>query len=76
MTAMRKITAILPESLLERAQKNSGDGLTQTLRRALESYNHHQWSQRMLALEGKARLELDLKELREDREFDATGRRY
>ena len=74
MTAMRKITAILPEDLLKTAQQNSGDGLTQTLRKALESYNHKQWSRRMLAAEGKVRLDLDLNELREDREFDDAGR--
>ena len=74
MTAVRKITAILPEDLLRQAQRNSGEGLTQTLRAALESYNHRQWSRRMLALEGKVRLNLDLDELREDREFDDLGR--
>lgn len=74
MGTMRKITAILPDDLLKTAQRNSGDGLTQTLRKALESYNHRQWSRRMLALEGKVKLELDLDELREDREFDDVGR--
>ena len=72
---MRKITAILPDDLLKTAQKNSGGGLTETLRQALESYNHRQWSRRMLALEGKVRLDLDLGDLREDREFDPEGRR-
>lgn len=73
MASMRKITAILPEDLLKTAQQNSGDGLTQTLRTALESYNHRQWSRRMLALEGKVFLDLNLAELREDREFDDDG---
>ena len=74
MSAMRKITALLPEDLLTTAQRNSGEGLTQTLRKALETYNHRQWSRRMLSLEGKTRLQLDLDKLREDREIDSHSR--
>lgn len=73
MTAVRKITVHLPEPLLEAAQGYSGEGLTETLRRALESYNTSQWSRQMLALRGRVKLDIDIDALREDREFDQFG---
>ena len=73
MTEMRKITAILPTKLVEAAMETSGANLTETLRNALRDYNHHAASQRLLAMRGKVKLELDLEELREDREFDEHG---
>jgi hypothetical protein len=73
MSEMRKITAFLPAELLATAQANSGVGLTETLRKALEDFNHSAWCRRMLELEGKVKIDVDLEELREDREFDAQG---
>ncbi len=73
MTAVRKITVHLPEPLLETAQGFSGEGLTETLRQALEAYNISQWSKQMLALRGKVKLDIDIDALREDREFDQSG---
>ncbi len=64
MTDMRKITAILPEPILEMAMKNSGAGLTETLREALQQYNHHAASQRLLSMRGKIKFALDWRELR------------
>lgn len=74
MTEMRKITAILPTRLVEMAMETSGAGVTETLRAALRDYNHRAASQKLLAMRGKfPDLNFDLKELREDREFDERG---
>ena len=73
MTAMRKITAILPAELLASAQTYTGEGVTETLRIALQQLARAEWSRKMLAMEGELKLEIDLDELREDREFDAHG---
>ena len=73
MNDVRKITAILPACLLATAQINSGTSLTQTLKIALEQYNHSEWCRKMLAAQGRFKLDIDLDDLREDREFDAHG---
>ena len=73
MGEMRKITAILPAELLATAQAQTGEGVTETLRLALEHLAHSAWSRRMLELEGKVRFDADLEALREDREFDDRG---
>jgi hypothetical protein len=73
MSEMRKITAFIPAALLESAQSNTGQGISETLRVALEQLNHAAWSKRMLELRGKVKFELDLEALREDREFDEHG---
>ena len=70
MNDMRKVTAILPTRLLAAAQDATGQGVTETLRRALETLAHADWSRRMLALEGRARLDLGLDDLRQDRAID------
>lgn len=70
MFEMRKITAILPVDLLATAQAHTHEGVTETLRLAVEHLAHSAWSRRMLELEGKVRFDLDLDMLREDREFD------
>jgi len=73
MNDTRKITAVLPARLLATAQINSGASLTQTLKTALEQYNHSEWCRKMLAAQGRFKLDIDLDELREDRELDAQG---
>ncbi|MGH6956594.1 MAG: hypothetical protein ACREEW_08025 [Caulobacteraceae bacterium] len=73
MSDMRKITAFIPADLLATAQANTGEGVSETLRMALEKLNHAAWSRRMLELRGKVRFADDLDRLREDREFDAGG---
>jgi hypothetical protein len=74
MTDMRKITAILPVDILESAQAFTGEGVTETLRIALERLAHAEWCRRFAALRGTGRQDLDLDALREDREFDDQGR--
>jgi hypothetical protein len=73
MSDMRKITAFIPTALLETAQSNTGEGVSETLRIALEKLNYAAWCKRMLESEGKVKIEWDLAELREDREFDENG---
>lgn len=74
MGELRKITAFVPIELMDRAQSLSGEGVTETLRQALERYAISEWSRQMLALRGKVDLsDFNLDELREDREFDAVG---
>lgn len=73
MGETRKVTAFLPADLLATAQSYTGEGVTETLRIALERLRHTEWSKRLRALRGKVHLDLDLDELREDREFDEHG---
>jgi hypothetical protein len=74
MGDLRKITAFVPVDLMERAQSLSGEGVTETLRRALERYAVSEWSRQMLDLQGRVDFsDFDLDALREDREFDAVG---
>jgi len=74
MGDLRKITAFVPVELMNRAQSLSGEGVTETLRQALERYSVSEWSRRMLELRGKVDFsDFDLDALRKDREFDAAG---
>jgi hypothetical protein len=61
---MRKVTAFLPGELLDAAMAVTGEGLTETLRTALRSLNHHAASQRLLAARGKVMFESDWRALR------------
>lgn len=74
MTEMRKITAFVPTKLLAAATAETGVGVTETLRIALEKVAHQGFYRRML--EAKGRLKFDgpsLDDLRQDREFDSHG---
>jgi len=74
MTEMRKITALVPASLLEAAQACTGEGVTETLRQALQALANKQFGRRLLELRGKVILDLDLEELRREREIDGQGK--
>jgi hypothetical protein len=73
MSEMKKVTAFLPAEVLAAAQANTGEGVTETLRLALEKLNHIAWYRRMRELRGKLKFDADLEESREDREFDEFG---
>jgi hypothetical protein len=74
MNDMRKITANLPTDLLASCQDYTGEGITETLRRALEDMRRKRAYQGLLALKGKLDFsDISLDELREDREFDERG---
>lgn len=73
---MRKITAFIPLDLLEGSQQITGEGVSETLRRALREMNHAWACRELLKLQGTVDLEaggVTLEELREDRDYDWTG---
>lgn len=67
MKPEKKITVMLPEDLLDRALKASGEGITPTLRKGLELVAAKEVYKGLLKLKGKFDLKLDLEELRKDR---------
>ena len=74
MTEMRKITAFVPVKTLESAQAYTGEGVTETLRIALEKLARASFYEKLKALKGQVKFDdFDLDELRRDREFDAYG---
>jgi hypothetical protein len=74
MSEMRKVTAILPARLLASAQAETGEGVTETLRIALQKLEREGAYRRLRELRGKVKFEsFSLDELREDREFDERG---
>jgi len=63
----RKITVEVPEDLMDRALRTSGEGVTATVRRGLELVAAGRAYEGLKALRGKVRLDVDLERLREDR---------
>jgi hypothetical protein len=66
-TPERKITVHVPEDLLERAQKSSGQGITETVRQGLRLVAAGETFRRVAQLRGAVRFSVDLNRLREDR---------
>lgn len=67
MAKARKITVQLPEDLLERAQKASGKGVTQTIRAGLQLVAASVAYRQLCRLRGRYRFSLALRELKDDR---------
>ncbi len=67
MRSEKKITVLLPEDLLDRALKASGEGITPTLRKGLELVAAKHAYRGLLKLKGKFDLKIDLNESRKDR---------
>ena len=67
MDAARKITVHVPEDLLRRAQEATGEGITPTIRKALELVAASSAYEEVRRLRGKVPLKVDLRQLREDR---------
>lgn len=67
MSSLRKVTVLVPEELLERAQRAADDGVTGTIRRGLELVAAKDTYERVRKMRGRVRLDLDLAALREDR---------
>ena len=65
--AERKITVHIPEELLDRAQKSSGQGVTETVRQGLRLVAAGDTFRRVGKLRGRVKFSLDLARLREDR---------
>ena len=74
MSPMKKITAFVPTKLLAAATAETGVGVTETLRIALEKVALQGVYRRLLAARGTVKFDgPSLDELREDREFDEHG---
>ena len=67
MEAARKITVEVPPELLEKAQRASGAGITQTIRIGLQLVAASRTYARLRGLRGKARFSRSLAELKADR---------
>jgi hypothetical protein len=67
METARKITVEVPLDLLEKAQRASGTGVTQTVRAGLQLVAASQTYARLRRLRGKVRFTRTLAELKADR---------
>lgn len=67
MLAERKITVYVPEDLLQRAQKSSRQGITETVRQGLRLVAAGDTFRRLSAMRGSVKFSVDLRRLREDR---------
>jgi len=66
MQTARKITVEIPAELLEKAQKASGTGITQTVRSGLQLVAASQAYTRLRQMRGKVRFSRTLAELKAD----------
>jgi len=67
MDTVRKITVEISEELLEKAQRASGAGITQTVRTGLQLVAASETYARLRQLRGKVRFTRTLAELKADR---------
>jgi hypothetical protein len=67
METARKITVEVPPELLEKAQRASGSGITQTVRTGLQLVAASHAYARLRQLRGKVRLTRTVDELKADR---------
>jgi len=67
MKPARKITVEIPQELLEKAQRASGSGITQTIRTGLQLVAASHAYARLRQLRGKVRFTRTLAELKADR---------
>ena len=67
MSRARKITVHVPEALLAKAQRSTGQGITETIRRGLQLVAASDAYKKLRALRGKVSITLDIESLRDDR---------
>ena len=67
MKAVQKITLHVPEELLKRAQKSTGQGITETVRQGLRLVAARDTYRKLRDLRGKVAGDVDVETLREDR---------
>lgn len=67
MAAERKVTVHLPGELLDRAQKATGQGITETVRQGLRLVAAGDTFRRVANLRGTVKFSVDLARLRDDR---------
>ena len=63
----KKITVHVPGGLLEKARRETGEGITETVRQGLRLVAAGVTYRKLRKLRGKVKIEIDLRELREDR---------
>jgi hypothetical protein len=68
MTELKKITVQVPADDLERAQKLTGEGITETVRTGLKKLASIQAQKELAKLRGTVKFSMSLDELRYDRE--------
>jgi hypothetical protein len=64
---IRKITANLPKELLERAIDETGEGVTETIRKGLKLILAQSAAAKLLDYKGKIQMSINLDEARADR---------
>jgi Arc/MetJ-type ribon-helix-helix transcriptional regulator len=69
MSELRKITVQVPEQDLEKAQELTGEGITETVRTALQRLAQLQAQREARKLRGTFKFTIDLDALREDRKW-------
>jgi hypothetical protein len=67
MQRARKITVEVPADLLDKAQRASGAGITQTVRAGLQLMAASEAYARLLQFRGKVRFSRSVEELKDDR---------
>lgn len=67
MTLQRKITVSVPEALLISAQKETGTGVTETVRDGLRTLASRRAQRELLELRGKVKFSMTWEELKQDR---------
>jgi len=67
MAQAKKVTVDIPEDLLRRAQKATGEGITATIRSGLRLVAARDAYEEIRRLRGRVRFSVDWRELREDR---------
>ena len=67
MSSRKKVTVEVPNELLRRAQKSTGQGVTGTIRRGLELVAARWAYEGLRSLRGRVRFSVDLESLRDDR---------
>ena len=66
MSTVKKITAMIPEELMKKAQKVSGEGITKTIKMALEFLAKRETYDQLASLKGSYKSKLNLSKLRDD----------
>ena len=64
---LQKVTVVLPKELVRNAMDATGEGLTPTIRQALEKVAAAQAYEGLRKMRGKVRFTIDVDDLREDR---------
>lgn len=67
MANAKKITVHVQEDLLKKAQKSTGQGITETIRRGLQLVAASESFEALRRLRGKVKFSTELARLREDR---------